>query len=68
MTVKVNIISVNPGDKTITLTDFLKVLHPEGKRVWRKIQVLREKKNMEKTVVRKIQSGSPADENVGWNR
>jgi len=48
MTIKVNIIEKLPGEKTIRMEDFLKVLHPEGKRVWRKIKLVREKLGMEK--------------------
>ena len=48
MTIKVNIIEKLPGEKTISMEDFLTVLHPEGKRVWRKIKLVREKLGMEK--------------------
>ena len=48
MTIKVNIIEKLPGEKTIRMEDFLKVLHPEGNRVWRKIKIVREKLEMDK--------------------
>ena len=53
MTIKVNIIEKLPGDKTIRLEDFVKVLHPT-KRVWQKVKLVREKKDMGKTILSDI--------------